>query len=139
MTDLLPPACVVRGLSEARIAITPGRPVTLLSARGAGLFAGVLFWRALVRAACDEARGPVLDILDCADAPARALEAVRLGQRLLVLAPESVGFADVAARAASLGASILPARPASLDCSRRGASRRVLAWLDGHDRGGASV
>ena len=139
MTDLLPPACVVRSLQQARVAVGAGQPVTLISAPGAGLFAGPMFWLALVRTLREEARAACVDILDCADAPGRALEAIRLGQRIMVLDPNCVGFADVAARAVAWGARVLTARPASLDLGRRGASRHLADWLAGHDSGSASV
>ncbi len=121
---------MVRSLAEARIALAPRRPVTLLSARGAAMFAGVLFWQALVHAALSEADGtPCDDILDCADAPGRALEALRLRQRAIVLEPGSIGFEDVVSRAALLGVRVLPGRPEAFDCGARGAERRVAAWL----------
>ncbi len=136
MIERLPPACLVRSLAEARIALAPGAPVTLLSARGAAIFAGTLFWQALVGAARAQAGGTVLaDILDCADASGRALEALRLGQRVIVLEPVSVGYTDVVERASVLGAAVLAVRPPALDCGRRDAERRVGAWL-GDDRAG---
>ncbi len=52
-----PPAVIVHGLDDARAALAPGRPVTLLSAPGAALYAGCGWWRALVRLAQAE-RGP---------------------------------------------------------------------------------
>jgi hypothetical protein len=89
-----------------------------------------LFWQALVRAA-DVAEGRVVaaDILDCATVPGRALEALRLGQRLIVLDDDSEGFADVSARAFAIGARVLGVRPPAFDCGARGAARRIEAWL----------
>jgi len=108
------PAVVVHGLHEARAALAPGLPVTLLSPSAAALHAGCLWWLNLVTAA--RAIGPGLiaaDILDCADAPGRALEALRCGLRLLVLEP-CPGRTDVAEAAAECGAALLPRRPPSL-------------------------
>jgi hypothetical protein len=48
---IIHPAVIVHGLSDARAALRPGWPVTLLSAPGAALFAGCLWWRELVAAA----------------------------------------------------------------------------------------
>lgn len=125
----LPPAVMVHSLAQARAALAPGLPVTLLSAPGAALFAGVGWWRALIQAATEHAAAPP-DILDCADAPGRALEALRHGQRLLVLqAPAH--FADIAERAARQGGTILTAAPPSLDLAVRGAERRLSDWLSG--------
>lgn len=120
---MLPPAVVIHGLPHVRLALRPGRPVTLLSAPGAASYAGVGWWRALV------AHGEgAPDILDCGDAPGRAIEALSAGCRVVVLAP-CPGFADLAARAASLGAMLLDAAPPALDLGRRGAARLLDAWL----------
>lgn len=126
------PAVVVHGLDDAGAALALGRPITLLSARGAALYAGCLWWRELVlqaRSACPSVA--VCDLLDCADAPGVALGAIRAGQRGLVLSPAVPGFAAVAAVADARGLTLLPARPPALDLARPGARRRLLAWLTG--------
>ncbi len=122
-----PPAVVVHGLAQARLALAPGLRVTLLSGRGAALYAGCGWWRALV-AACGTT-GP--DILDCADAPGRAMEALRAGCRLIVLDPTVPAAALVASRAVAIGALVLSERPAALDLAEPGALRRLDAWLAG--------
>jgi hypothetical protein len=139
----LPPSVMVHSLAQARAALAPGLPVTLLSAPGAALFAGVGWWRALVEAATEHAPGHTQghaqghanvppDIMDCADAPGRALEALRLGQRLLVL-QSPAHFADIAERAARQGATVLDAAPPSLNLAIRGAERRLGGWLSAHN------
>lgn len=45
---VFPPAVIVHGLADARAAVAIGLPVTLLSAPGAGLYAGCLWWRGIV-------------------------------------------------------------------------------------------
>ena len=121
-----PPAVVVHGLRDARAALAPGLPVTLLSARGAAIYAGCGWWRALI-----EACGAEIDILDCADAPGYAMAALRIGQRRIVLDP-GPAFPAVSAAAATLGAIVIAERPAALDLAERGAAeRRLLAWLQG--------
>lgn len=127
----LPRAVVIHGLTDARAALRPGRPVTLLSGAGAASYAGCGWWRALVARALAEAGRDAPDVLDCADAPGRAVEALRAGCRWVVLAGDVPAFADVADRAAVLGAAVLPARPAALDLAERGAVRRLEAWLAG--------
>jgi hypothetical protein len=67
---ILPPAVTVHGLPHALAALAPGRPVTLLSAPNAAVYAGVGWWRAVVAAA-----GSPPDILDCGAAAGRVLEA----------------------------------------------------------------
>ena len=123
-----PPAVIVHGLEGARAALAPGRPVTLLSAPGAGLYAGCGWWRALVRLAGAEAAG-IADILDCADAAGCAFAALRLRQRWLVLSPDAPGFAAVAAAAEAQGGGVLPAPPPALDLAAPGAGRALPAWL----------
>lgn len=130
----LPPAIVIHGLPHANAALLPGRPVTLLSAPGAALYAGCGWWRSLVGAALD-GRPAMPDILDCGGAPGRALEALSVGCRLLVLHP-GPAFADIAERAARSGALVLPNRPAALDLRERGAMRRIPDWLGSRDSGG---
>lgn len=127
---VLPPAVMVHGLAQAQAALAPGRPVTLLSAPGAAIYAGVGWWRELVAQAAG-GNPPPPDILDCADAPGRALEALRHGQRLLILRAAPALFADIAERAARQGATVLAAAPPSLDLAGRGAARRLAAWLGG--------
>src|SRR3954449_5297366 len=120
----LPPAIVIHGLEHARLALAPGRPVTLLSAPAAGLFAGCSWWRAVIDAS--GFAGP--DVLDCADAPGRALEALSVRCRWIVLYP-CPAWDSVAGRAAAQGAALLRERPPALDLGRRGASRQIAAWL----------
>ncbi len=120
----LPQAVVVHGVEHARLALGLQRPVTLLSAPGAALGAGCGWWRTVMAAA--GSTGP--DVLDCADAPGRALEALSVGCRWIVLLP-CPAWASVAERAASMGADVLRSRPEALDLGERGAARRIEAWL----------
>lgn len=126
----LPPAVIVHGLAQARAALAPGLAVTLLSAPGAAQYAGVGWWRALVEAAAAGGALPP-DILDCGAAPGRVLEALRMGQRRLVLRARPDVFADLRQRAASLGGVLMPDPPASLDLAQPGATRHLTAWLGG--------
>ncbi len=127
----LPPAIIIHGLPHALAALAPGLPVTLLSAPGAASYAGCGWWRAVVAAALRAQPGAaVLDVLDCADAPGRAMEALSAGCRLVVLHPGRA-WTDIAARAAASGARLLADAPPSLDLARRGADRRIMAWLIG--------
>jgi hypothetical protein len=126
---IFPPAVVVHGLRHARAALAPGLPVTLLSARGAALYAGCGWWRALMQAA-----GAEIDIIDCADAPGQAMAALRIGQRRIVLDP-GPAFPAVSAAAAACGAVVLPERPHALDLAIPGAERRLVAWLKGDKPG----
>ncbi len=125
----LPPAVVIHGLQHARLALRPGRPVTLLSAPGAPCYAGCAWWRALITAARAEfpATDPA-DVLDCADAPGRALEALSLDCRVIVLRP-GPAFADIAGRAKAQGAVVLAEPPPSLNLGDRRTAWRLEAWL----------
>ncbi len=122
----LPPAIVVHGLADLRVATAPGRPVTLLSGAAAAIYAGCGWWRALMALGA----GDNPDVLDCGDAPGRAMESLRVGCRLLVLDPAVPAWPLVAARAAVVGAALLAERPVALDLADPGAARRITAWLD---------
>jgi len=136
------PAVTVHGLEQACTVLRPGLPATLLSAPGAALAGGCLWWRELVAAARQAVPGtPCEDILDCADAPGRAMAALRIGQTFLILDPACPAFAAVAAAAATLGARILATRPRSLDfgpLDLRGAhgEARLRRWLQTGSREG---
>lgn len=119
----LPPAVTIHGLDHALAALAPGLPVLLLSAPGAAGYAGAGWWRAVIAAS-----GAALDALDCADQPGRALEALAMGCRIVVLRP-GPAWRTVAERAA--GARVLDRRPASLDLGQPGAGRHLVPWLQG--------
>ncbi len=131
---ILHPAVVVHGMEDVRLALRPGRPVLLLSAAGAALFAGCGFWHALIRLANQEfPAAAVQNALDCADAAGMALAAIRIGLRTLVLYADAPGFASVAAIADQQGVRLLTSRPPALDLSVRGAARRLESWLTAPD------
>lgn len=125
----LAPCVIVHGAPDAAIACTPGLGLTLLSAPGAAGTLGALWWAALVR---DARRSwpslAIADLLDCSTAPGRVLEGLRSGQRHFVLAP-CPAFASLAALVAAQGGSLLASPPRALDLARRGAARRLAAWL----------
>ncbi len=131
-TETLAPAVVVHGFGQARTAMLAGPAVTLLSSQGAALFAGAGWWKALAAAARASAPGcEMVDLLDCADAPGRAMEALRIGLRGIVLDPACPAFAAVQDVALQCGARLLSSRPAALDLAEPGAERRLAAWLRG--------
>ncbi len=130
MTGKLHPSVVIHGLADARKTLSIGRPVTLLSAEGAVMYAGSGWWRALIDRATAEYPNVTCDnILDCADASGLALGALRIGQRRIILDPAAPGWAEVAATAAKLGCEVLTNRPPALDMGQRGAARRLRTWL----------
>lgn len=106
------PAVVVHGLADARRAMARGRPVTLLSAPGAGVYAGCLWWRALITQVRREYPDvPMVDVLDCADASGQALAALRIGLTRLVLSPDAFGRLHLELIASGLGAELLGSFP----------------------------
>jgi hypothetical protein len=126
----MPPAVIVHGIEDARRALAFGRPVTLLSAPGAALYMGVALWQAVVAKAREEHQDVTApDILDCADTSGYALSALRLGQRRLVLWPESPGRAAVVAAASTIGADVLEAAPPALDLAAPREAQRLADWL----------
>ncbi len=132
-----PPVVTVHGLAGAKAALAAAGPrgVLLLSALGAGGFAGpAWFLEVVVQAAAAHPGVTHLAALDCADAPGTALAALRAGVRLVVLDGACPAFAAVRAAAAECGAQVLPARPPSLDLAtldlcRRDDLARLAAWL----------
>ena len=122
----LPPAVVVHGLAHARAALEPGLPVLLLSGPGAAGYAGAGWWRAMIDLALDGRHQP--DALDCSDQAGRALEALSVGCRILVLLP-CPALPAIMERAA--GALVLQVRPPALDLARPGAAWHLPAWLRG--------
>jgi hypothetical protein len=126
------PAVVVHGLTDARTVLAEGVPVTVISAPGATLYAGCLWWREMIALARrDYPSTPAVDVLDCADGSGQALAALRIGQQLIVLAFDAPGWAEVAAIAAERGGAVLAARPPALDLAVRGAGRCLPDWLRG--------
>jgi hypothetical protein len=124
------PVVVIHGLADARATLTLGLPVTLLSAPGAALFGGCGWWRALVEQVRAEfADITIDDILDCADASALAVGALRIGQRAIVLDLVAPGRDSVVAIAASLGGEVLAQRPEAIDMSKPTEARRLHDWL----------
>ena len=133
---IIHPAAIVHSLADVRAALSVGAPVTLLSAPGAALYAGCLWWRELVGVARAEFPGvPMLDLLDCADASGQALAAIRVDAMRLVLWPDAPGRGAVAAILMARGGLLLDAAPPALDLGRRGAERRLVAWLRGEETG----
>jgi hypothetical protein len=132
------PAVIVHGLADARTALTPGLPVTLLSAPGAAGFAGCLWWQQLVAAArSGHPQTQAMDILDCADASGLAMGALREGVCRLVLWPNAPAWSAVAAIAARQAGFVIPQAPPALDLRERNAIRRLHSWLLGSSAPGA--
>lgn len=133
------PAVMIHSLAEGRKVLAHRQPVTLLSPRGAALFAGTLWWRALLKRLREECpHAAVHEILDCADASGLALGALRIGQRSIILDPTAPGRASVAAIVASLGGEVFAVPPAALDMSNPGDVRRLQDWLQTRPAAGDS-
>ena len=119
------PAVVVHGLADARAALAPGQPVTLLSGEAAALYAGCGWWRALVAAAAR--RFPAGAVRGHAGLR-RRLRARRWRRcasacARLILWPDAPGRAAVAAIVAGRGGVLLAARPPALDLADAGQPR----------------
>ncbi len=131
------PAVVVHALAQAEAALQAAGPagVMLLSAPGAGGFAGAAWFQALVAEAARRHPGVACAAaLDCADAAGAALAALRAGVGIVVLDGTCPAFPAVAAAAAELGATLLDARPPALDLGRldlrqRDDLRKIAAWF----------
>ena len=129
-----PIAVVIHSLADARlalrVAIREGSAAPLLlSAPEAACFMGAAWWRALVAVVSRDHPGNILDVLDCGDAAGVAMQALRLGQRRLVLDLACPQFDAVLERATGLGGSVQTVRPPALDLAAHGALRRLSGWL----------
>ncbi|MBC7636846.1 MAG: hypothetical protein H7251_14720 [Acetobacteraceae bacterium] len=125
------PAVIVHGIDHVRLALRPGRKVVLVSSHGAALYAGTGWWRALMAIGRAEFPAtPMTDLLDCAGAPGRALEALRAGQAAIRLDASVPAWPAVAAIATALGARVFPHRPPAIDLGQ-GDAWRLDAWLTG--------
>lgn len=134
------PAVIVHGVADARAALACGLPVTLLSAPGAALFAGCLWWRDMVALAHSGYRDtPATDILDCADASGLAMGALRSGVFRVVLWSDAPGWGAVAAVARGQGGFVLSQAPAALDLGQRHAHRQLGGWLRDSGRGSVTL
>lgn len=71
------------------------------------------------------------DLLDCGSSAGRAMEALRIGLRRLILLPDCAQHGAVLARAAPLGAEVASVRPEALDLAERNAAHRLAGWLHG--------
>jgi hypothetical protein len=130
--DAQPPAVVVHSLADARVAVSPGLPVTLLSGEAAALYAGCGWWHALTTAARNEfPQVRIADFFDCADASGQALAAVRVGLRHLILSVDAPGRQHVSAIIAGLGGVVLAERPPALDLAEPANRRRLHDWVEG--------
>ncbi len=131
------PAVGMHESDDARLALEAaaraGCPaVTLLSAPDAACFMGAAWWRALVEAVATlHPQVPRQDLLDCGNAAGRAAEALRLGQRGLILSSACPQREAVRERADALGAVVLASRPPALDLALPDARRRLDSWLRG--------
>lgn len=106
------PAVVVHGMADVRRALAAGGPVTLLSAPGAGLYGGCLWWRELIaRGRAEFPEAMMIDVLDCADGTAQAWAALRIGVRRLVLLRGAPGRHHLARAVRAQGGLLLADRP----------------------------
>lgn len=127
-------AVVVHGHAHALAALQAARRLpcrlVLLSASGAAGFLGPAWWAALMAGLQPQmATTDASDLLDCGSSAGRAMEALRIGLRQLILDSGCPQQAAVLARGTALDATIELARPPALDLADRNAGRRLAEWL----------
>ncbi len=114
-----------------------GSPVTLLSAAGAGGYAGAGWFKEVVALAASEFPGvSVRAILDCADAPGHVLAALREGIKVV----RFTGTPDLRQRlveiAEALGAEIVGGEMPALEVrASADPAAAIRAWLEGAAHG----
>jgi hypothetical protein len=125
--------CLDHALAALAAAAALEVPVTLMSGPGAAGYAGPDWFLAVQRQA--RARHPgveVTAILDCAEAPGRALAALRRGAKAIRLGGNAKASARVAAIALAMGARLDETRYALLDLSAvKDPQRAVREFLKG--------
>jgi hypothetical protein len=130
------PAVIVHDLADARAVLAIGAPVTLLSAPGAALYAGCLWWREVVSAARLEYPDvEALDVLDCADGVGVAMAALRSGVKRLILQGELPAWDAVRRIALQQGGFVLAQPPPALDLAARDGAFRLRDWVRRSDPG----
>jgi hypothetical protein len=126
------PAVIVHGLADARTVLAIGAPVTLLSAPGAALYAGCLWWRDMISAARLEYPAvAATDVLDCADGAGAAMAALRSGVTRLVLQGDLPAWDAVRQIAVRQDGFVLARPPLALDLGARDGAFRLRAWVLG--------
>ncbi len=130
-----PPAVIVHDHRTIARALAPGLPVTLLSPRGFVLYAGAPWWRALL----EQASFTGFSLLDCSDAAGRALEALRIGLRGVILSAETVIFDQIAAIARETDADLWHAAPPAFDATANSDDAELRRWLIGPALAGAGL
>ncbi|WP_428377496.1 hypothetical protein [Lichenicoccus sp.] len=112
-------AVVIHGRDHALFALQAAAPaprLLLLSAESAACFMGPLWWAALMHSLEGEIlAAEASSMLDCGASAGRSMEALRIGLRRLVLAPDCPQFEAVRLRGEALGAELVAERPACLD------------------------
>ena len=125
---------MIHGHAHALAALQAARQfpcrLTLLSAPNAASFLGPAWWATLMAALQPQmTAADARDLLDCGRSAGRAMEALRIGLRRLVLTPDCQQFEAVLARAAALDADLARQRPEALDLAEKNALRRLPEWL----------
>ncbi|HEX5320644.1 MAG TPA: hypothetical protein VFW46_15880, partial [Stellaceae bacterium] len=97
----------------ARAAADANRPILLLSAPDAGVFAGPGWWSALVEAVREAVpRARFTAVLDCGDDAGAAMAAIRAGAEALVFTGRADAGERLAEIAGATGVRALQQRPA---------------------------
>jgi fructose/tagatose bisphosphate aldolase len=129
---------IVHSLADARAAVAAaaelGLPVTLMSAPGAGAYAGALWWKALVAAAAaDHPAAQVASILDCGEEAGSVLAAFRAGLKHVRFTGPDAAREKLAALAEARGAILEreAAEPVLALDGRRDAAAVCRAFLAG--------
>lgn len=125
----------IHGLAEALEAAAAasalGVELVLLSAPGAGVYAGAGWWLALAEAVRQTHPGlPVTALLDCGDRPGAVLAALRAGVEAVVFTGGEATAGTLREIAGETGTVLLTERPAALSVrGRKDAAAACRAWL----------
>lgn len=116
-----------------RAAHASGRPVTLVSAPGAGHYLGAGYFHAMIEAGAAGIDTALIagTVLDCDDRPGTALAALRAGMPAVRLRAGSEVLRKVGEIARKLGAAVNPETGPTLDLLDEAEPERACRnWLD---------
>jgi hypothetical protein len=118
-------------IEAARVAALAGRPLIIVSPPGAALFAGPVWFKALIDAAREEIAptATVTFMLDCADSPGAVLASIRARIEAVSFHGNARALARLKAIAKRAGVALHAPPTAAFDLSKEANPEALSAWF----------